>query len=205
MTSIPVNLAVEDQLSEAVLRRILSHVDRGFAIGTAYNRGGYGYLKRTVRGWNRAAAGIPFVLLTDLDSRYDCPPALIGDWLTEPLHPNLLFRVAVREVEAWLLGDRTNLARFLRVSPVLIPTGPEALGDPKTTLIALAAKSRRTDIRDRIVPKKGSTARQGRDYNGCLTEFVRGNWDIDSSSGECPSLRHALRRIREFDPVWDRP
>jgi hypothetical protein len=117
----------------------------------------------------------------------DTKDALIRDWLSELLPPNLLFRVAVREVEAWLLGDRTNLARFLRVSPALIPTGPEALGDPKTALIALAAKSRRTDIRDPIVPNKGSTARQGRDYNGCLTEFVRGDWDIDSSSGECPA------------------
>lgn len=201
MKSIPVNLAVEDQLSEAVLRRILSHVDRGFAVGVAYNRGGYGYLQRTVRGWNRAAVGIPFVLLTDLNNRYDCPPALIDDWLPEPIHPNLLFRVAVREVEAWLLGDRANLAKFLGVSTALVPIEAENLDDPKAALITLAASSRRRDVRDRIVPKRGSTARQGPDYNGCLVEFLR-DWDIDASAGECPSLLHALRRLKEFDPIW---
>lgn len=113
MTSIPVNLAVEDRLSEAVLRRILSHVDRGFTIGAAYNRGGYGYLKRTVRGWNRAAAGVSFVLLTDLDNRYDCPPALISDWLSEPLHPNLAY---VTRCEGYASSTRCG------IGPSLLPS-----------------------------------------------------------------------------------
>jgi len=202
MNSIPVNLAVEDQLSEAVLRRILSHTARGFAIGVAYNRGGYGYLRRTVRGWNTAAVGIPFILLTDLNSRYECPAALIHDWLGQRPHPNLLFRVAVREVEAWLLADPTSLAQFLGISKAVIPGNVEMLSDPKAALIDLARNSRHKSIRDRIVPKAGSTARQGRDYNGCLTEFVGSTWDVEASSHTCPSLERALRRVRAFRPKW---
>ncbi len=203
MSIIPVNLAVEDQLSEAVLRRILSHVGRGYAVGTAYNRGGYGYLKKTVHGWNRAAASTPFVLLTDLDTRYACPLELIQDWLPVPRHENLLFRVAVREVEAWLLGDRVNFAKFLGVPEKDLPREVETI-DPKEALIRLARRSRRRDVRERIVPKPGSTARQGPDYNGCLIEFVYSGWDIEASGRECSSLRHALVRLRTFTPVWQR-
>src|ERR1035441_2055564 len=74
--NIPVNLATEDELSEAVLRRLLDHADRGYAIGTAYGRRGFGYLRRTITGWNRAAQFVPFIVLTDLDRR-PCPTELI--------------------------------------------------------------------------------------------------------------------------------
>ena len=69
MTLIPVNLAIEDELSEEALRRMLGDVGR-FAIGSAYRRGGYGYLRKTIGGWNQASKGTPFLVLTDLD-RYE--------------------------------------------------------------------------------------------------------------------------------------
>jgi hypothetical protein len=106
---IPVNLATEDELSESVLRRLLAHADKGYSVGAAYGRRGFGYLRRTITGWNRAARFVPWVVLTDLD-RGTCPAALIDEWLTEPKHPNLLLRVAVREVEAWLLADRSTFS-----------------------------------------------------------------------------------------------
>jgi len=64
MNIVPVNLAVEDELSEAVLRAILSQL-RGYAVGVAYRRGGSGYLRRTIRGFNNAARGTPYVVLAD--------------------------------------------------------------------------------------------------------------------------------------------
>lgn len=103
MNPIPVNLAVEDELSEVVLRRLLADA-RCYAVGTVYGRRGNGYLRKTIVGWNRAARGCPFIVLTDLDNTR-CAPSLIAEWLTVPKHPNLLFRIAVREVEAWLLSD----------------------------------------------------------------------------------------------------
>ena len=65
MSPIPINLAVEDDLSEWVLRVLIDYVNREYSIGTTYGRNGFGYLRKTVRGWNTAARGIPFVLLTD--------------------------------------------------------------------------------------------------------------------------------------------
>ena len=44
--TIPINLATEDELSEAVLRRLIDYTKRGHAIGTTYGRGGYGDLRK---------------------------------------------------------------------------------------------------------------------------------------------------------------
>lgn len=63
MRTIPVHLAVEDELSEAVLRRLLEHANRGYAVGVTFGRSGYGYLRNSIGGWNRAARGVPFVVL----------------------------------------------------------------------------------------------------------------------------------------------
>jgi hypothetical protein len=200
---IPINLATEDELSEAVVRRLLGFAGRGYEIGTAYRRGGFGYLRRTIAGWNRAAQGVPFIILTDLDE-HACPKALIDDWLTEPLHQNLLFRVAVREVEAWLLADRESLSRFLVVGEHLVPASPESIKDPKAALIELARKSKSAVMRDRIVPNRGSSAKQGPDYNGCLVEFVETRWNVRSAAFSSPSLARTLKRIAAFGQTWHR-
>jgi hypothetical protein len=126
MAVVPINLAVEDELSELVLRRLLGASGVDYHVGVVNRRGGFGYLRSRVSGWNRAAAGVPFLVLTDLDNA-PCPPALLADWLPEGPHPNLMFRVAVREVEAWLIADRLALARFLRCRPRDVPPDPEAL------------------------------------------------------------------------------
>ena len=201
MPPIPVNLAVEDELSEAVVRRLLEYVGRAYAIGTTYGLRGNGYLRKNFEGWNRAARGKPFILVTDLD-RYPCPSALISDWLGREGHPNLLFRVAVREIEAWILADRLTFARYLGVSDQIIPANPEAEEDPKRALITAARRSRNRSVRERIVPRTGSTAQQGPDYNGCLIEFVSKRWNIATAASAAMSLSRTLRKFRQFTPVW---
>ena len=200
-TPIPVNLAVEDELSEAVIRRLLRNSKRKYAIGTVYGRNGFGYLRKTIVGWNSAARGIPFLVLTDLDT-YPCPTALIEDWISGHQHPNLLLRIAVREIESWVLADPANISHFLRVKPHTIPPNPDSLPDPKRALIETASRSRSRDIRDRIVPRRTSTAKHGPDYNGCLIEFVSESWNIRSATGASPSLARTVARLRSFTPSW---
>jgi len=198
---IPINLAVEDDLSEAVIRRMLAASLKRFAIGSCYSRGGFGYLKRTIRGFNAAAEGTPFLVLTDLDSAA-CAPELIRNWLPVSQHANLLFRVAVREVEAWLLAHRDAIARHLRVSVSTIPPKPEAVGDAKAALIQAASASRSRDIREDIVPPKGSARKQGPNYNSCLIQFVAHAWDPTVAAASADSLRRALDAITRFSPTW---
>jgi hypothetical protein len=199
--NIPVNLAVEDELSEAVLRRLLDSANRGYAVGATHGRRGSGYLKSSIASWNRAAQFVPIVVLTDLDSRA-CPNTLIDSWLEEPQHPNLVLRVAVREVEAWLLADRSGLAQFLRVPEKRLPLDPDALLDAKAALIDVARRSRSVGVRERIVPRQGSTAEQGREYNSCLCEFVRADWKIHEAAAASASLKRTIERLNSFTPVW---
>lgn len=198
---IPINLAVEDEVSEAVLRRLLGSC-ANFAVGFAYRRGGYGYLRKTIHGWNQAAKGTPFVVLTDLNNRYACPAELIANWLSVPRHPNLLFRVAVHEVESWLLADIQNFSRFIGVPEHEFTRDTDGLGDAKRTLLELGRKSRLRLIRDSLIPRRGSTAKQGPAYNSCLGKFVRNHWDFNAASVNSPSLARTVRRLAAFNPVW---
>jgi len=202
MTPIPINIAVEDLLSEAVAKRLLAASGRPFSVGVVYNRGGYGYLKKTAHGWNNAAKGTPFFLLTDLDSAI-CPADIMASWLPQPKHDNFIFRVAVREVESWLLADRDNLSHFIEVQKAKFPERPDELSDPKATLVGLASASRLHPIKARLVPGPKSTAKQGRDYNGCLSEFVVTHWDPERAALNSPSLDRCRKRLASFGPVWN--
>ena len=197
---IPINLAVEDDLSEAVLRRILQ---TRYDVGVCYKRGGFGYLKKTIRGFNNASKGMPHIVLTDLD-RGGCAPALIKEWLSVPIHHNLLFRVAVREVESWVLADRDRFAKFLGIRKTLVPVNVDAIDDPKKCLINLARNSRKRNLREDIVPTEGSTAKQGPDYNGRLKSFVEEFWNPYEAMHNSPSLRRTIRAVEKFQPEWDR-
>lgn len=202
MIHIPINIATEDELSEAVLKRLLEHTKRNYSIGTAFRRGGYGFLKRRIEGWNRAAASTPVIILTDLDMA-PCPAQLINSWLKHPVHPNLIMRIAVREVESWLLADSEGLAAYLGIKINSCPEHPDELQDPKAKLVALAQTSRSREIKSRIVPKANSTAKQGPDYNSCLRTFVAESWDVSFASKRSPSLLRAIERFTEFNPTWE--
>jgi hypothetical protein len=199
MTPVSIYLAVEDELSEHVLRRVLAEHERKFDVRAVYGKEGYGYLKKKAPGFNHAAQACPFLLLTDLDT-YECPPDLLRDWLQTPQHPHFLLRVAVREVEAWLLGDVDGLRRFLGVRSTAPIPAPESIPDPKAALLDLALTGRKRAVREAVVARDERTGRllQGPDYNGTLGQFVRDHWDSAKARRSCPSLERmwaALGRI----------
>lgn len=194
------NLAVEDRLSEVILKTIIKQSDRYFQILTCYNKGGYGYLKKTISGFNNAAQITPFLVLTDLDNNV-CPSALIQQWLKVPQHPNLLFRIAVKEVESWVLADQEKFAEFLGIEKKLIPTEVDLIADPKTLLINLARRSKNREIREAIVPRKNSTAQVGPDYNNKLTDFVINHWRVKQAILTSLSLKRTYEKIMSFEPV----
>jgi hypothetical protein len=195
-----VTLAVEDVLSEFVLREIIRQSQRPYMVVNCLCRGGYGYLKKNIRHFNEAAQGIPFLVLTDLD-RAECPPTLIKKWLPYPTHPNLLFRIAVREVEAWLLAHRDAFAQFLGISEKLIPKEVDAISDPKQLLINLAARSKKRELRQAIAPHAGKTATIGPNYNGKLKEFVITDWQAKIAACCSPSLQRTVNAIATFEPT----
>ncbi len=205
MTSpIPLNLAVEDPLTEALFTKILGTIPKGYATRTIYNRGGHGYLRQNINGFNLAAKGIPFLVGTDLDV-YACPPALINEWLISPKHHNLLIRVAVRESEAWVLADRKSFARFLGIRVELLPENVEDIANPKEELIRLARCLRSRYLRDDLCPPPNSTRKVGPNYNARLAIFVQQHWDANAARERSNSLSRTIDRLLAFQPVWPHP
>jgi hypothetical protein len=203
MTDIPINLVFEDVLSEAVLKKMLKQSQRPFSVGHCLNQRGYGKIKKIISGLNHAAKGMPYLVLTDLDNA-ECPLVIISEWLTQPKYPNLLFRIAVKEVEAWLLAHRSAFADFLGISVDLIPGDADRIPDPKQLLINLAKKSKKRKLRDAIVPPPNSTAKIGKDYNGQLIQFVNKSWQVASAQTNSPSLERAMNALRKFQPTWEK-
>ncbi|TAN95639.1 MAG: DUF4276 family protein [Phormidium sp. SL48-SHIP] len=198
MSSTPINLVYEDVLRGAVLDKILAHVEADYVVGLRLSKNGFGYIKKNIRGFNKAAQGSPYLVLTDLDQT-DCPITLIQDWLGgQPKHPNLLFRIAVREVESWLLADRRAFSDFFAVDLAKVPQNPDQVDDPKRDLINLVRTSKQKDLRQAIVPEQGSTAKVGKDYNAPLLKFISQPWRVREAMNQSKSLQRTVFALEAF-------
>src|SRR5208337_572645 len=126
----------------------------GFSIYSFQGLKGKSFLKQRIIAFNNAARFNPWLVLVDLDS-CECAPKLRSAWLTNPARL-MRCRVVVRAIEAWLMADADTLSDFLHVRPAFIPANPDALGNPKESLVSLARRSTRADLRKDMVPRAGS-------------------------------------------------
>lgn len=188
-----VSTVVEDDLSNAVLRKMLNVTRPDIIVHSERVCGGFGDIKKGLHAFNCASALRPWIVLTDLDAA-TCPPSLIADWCGGIcLNPNLVFRVAVRSIESWLLADRNAIASFLMIAVNRIPAYPEQVGDAKLELIQLAKSARKKGVRQALVPVPGAV--QGPDYNDCLSTFVDQHWDLSIARTNSQSLDRALMKV----------
>jgi len=196
-----ITLAVEDALSEFVAKRLLSDYLPGAAIRETLGHQGVGFLRRRMRDLNQIALyQNPVLVLADLDSPEDCAAnrvsALIGGL---PHSTSLLIRIAVMEVESWILADRRGIAGWLGVAASIVPTSSENLHDPKRTLVEIARRSRSRALREAIAPQSiRGTGRAGPAYNDSLGEFVTQHWNPEAARRNAPSLDRAIARIVEL-------
>ena len=190
-----VNIAVEGDLDEVMLRRVLDFA--GVAVMNVYGKRGKDHIRGNIVRYNQAARYSPWVVLVDLNNDAQCAPLLLDAWLPQR-HPHLQLRIAVRGAEAWLLADRFAVADFLRVRQQSIPAQPEDELDPKACLINIARRSRAKTIRQDIIPSQLSSARQGPDYTGQLIQFTTSRWDPARAAEHAPSLRRTLRSLSRW-------
>lgn len=195
---IPTILVVEDILSEMVLRKMLASFPKKFSVRNCLGKEGFGFIQKNMPAFNKAASTIGIVVLTDLDNNL-CPRLILNRWLPQvERHPQLLFRVAIYEVEAWLLSHRDALARYFRIALDLIPENSESVQDPKALIIELADQSPRKEIREAIVPGPGRRRKVGPDYNGCLLYFVHHYWEVEKARPHSRSLHRAMVALARY-------
>lgn len=187
--------AVEGDIDEAVVEILIEQA--GGQVGTVYGKVGKAHLRQKIQGYNNAARFSLWMVLVDLDHEEDCAPRLRERWLSDSA-PNLCFRVAVREVEAWLLADADTLASYLSVARSRMPSNPEQLRDPKGTIVDLARRSRRREIREGLVPRIESRRDVGPTYTSQLVEYVKSDWRPDHAARRSGSLHQAIRCLRRI-------
>ena len=200
----PITLAVEDAVSEIVAKRLLHDYCPEEAVTETLGNQGIGYIRRRIRDLNQIALyQNPVLVLADLDRRDDCAPNRVFQLKGRlEIAPALLIRVAVLEIESWILADREGIAEWLGVALNVVPRSPETLEDPKRVFVQLASRSRRRYMREGMSPSEvRGTHRTGPDYNEMVSEFVALQWNPEAARYNSPSLDRAINRISELgDP-----
>lgn len=191
------NCVYEDELTSSVIKRLINEFSSQISIAQEINAHGFGKIKRDILKYNNAAKQTPFFVITDLDKK-ECAVTLIRDWFgNNQKETNLIFRVAVREIDAWILADKKGIAKALHISPDIILSDPEKIEDPKGFLMQISKKSKNREIREEF-PPKDSYAHQGPLYNTILTEFVNSEWNLKDAMQHSKSLEKAYNALKTF-------
>lgn len=190
-------LVVEDQLSLAVGQKLVGEVPGALQVGLQLVARGSGMIRKSLPKYRGASHVQPHLILTDLDTM-PCAPALLLQWGAVRLPASMLLRVAVREIEAWVLADKEAFAGFAEIAEIKLPDEPELLDDPKLTLVNLVRRSRNRRLQAELVPRQGSALSIGPLYNERLSMFVRDCWRPHKAAEHAPSLQRTRRRIAEL-------
>ncbi|MCO2312501.1 DUF4276 family protein, partial [Pseudomonas aeruginosa] len=170
---------------------------RGFNVHTRLGGRGFGYLRQKMEAFNSIASYMPVIVLTDLDTSrtvYD----LRKKWLPKNKSENLIFRIAVREIESWILADSESFSEFLGVSKAVIPRAPDELANPKDKLLELVKKSSKRSLKEEMLPAKNSSSPIGLGYNVNLCSYVEGDWSFERACERSPSLARAKKCLSGF-------
>lgn len=190
----PIAIATEDQLSEAIALRLIADIPTPHFIQHKLGKTGNGYLRSRMGSWYQLAQQQVMLVLTDLD-RANCLVEFRDQWLLAEPPQNLLLRIAVREVESWVLADHVAMRALIGVKGVL-PAAPDELADPKQSLLKLA-KSAPKQIRADLLKTIDGNLAQGLGYNARLTAWVNSEWSPQRAAERSPSLARARSRLNE--------
>jgi hypothetical protein len=189
-----VSLVVEDVLQETTLQKLLNTYRQDMRILSISGKCGNLYIRDNIRAFNKASQYLPYIVLTDLDKKV-CAPQLKREWINFELHKNMLFRIAEKEIDAWILSDREAFAKWMSIPVNKIPVNTQEIENPKQFIINLARRSRKKDMKD-IVPQ--GTAIQGPGYNILLRKFIMEQWDAERAANCNASLRRTIERLKAF-------
>lgn len=193
----PISVVAEDLLTQAVLHKCIAEYLPEHSIVRSEVKGGRGNVQRQLRAYAALAARIPVLIGVDLDGD-GCAPGLLASWaMSYSPDPRLLIRVAVREVESWVLADRKQIARLIRAQSDDITRDPDALDDPKLFFLTLARATPDMELKSDLVPRNfGIHPRIGPAYNPRMCKFVQEKWRPHVAERRSKSLARTLDAIR---------
>ncbi len=187
-------LATEDEVSEQVGLSLAAEAN--LEVGQCLRKGGNGYLRARIPNFLQMAQRQPVVVITDLDVAR-CPPELRNSFVGRRVAPaSFVLRVAVREIESWLLADHPAMRSLIGPGGVL-PPRPDELPDPKSLLLMLARRAPRR-MREDLIKLRGAVASQGLGYNARLSQFVKEEWRPERASSRSDSLARARRQLQRL-------
>jgi hypothetical protein len=193
------HVVVEGDTDIPVLEKLAA--DARLPMPLFLDMGGKGQLDTRLAGFNRAARGGPWVVVRDLDNDAPCAPSYVSALKLKPARW-MVFTLAVRELESWLLADASALAEFLGVKVSMIPEDPDREEDPTETIVGLARRSSRPSIKRAMVPASGSNAQVGPLYEARIIEFGRRDWDVERACRRSVSLGRTRRAMRDLGDRW---
>lgn len=196
---------VEDAPSAAVAHKLVATRNAQmehslvFRNGFPAVMGGYGAIKSNCEAFLKMAkGGIHSFILTDLDTA-ECACSLIRSRFSIPnnddvvLPPQCIFRVAVREVESWIIADHEAWAAFIGIPAANFSTQPDQLDDPKRHLLNVIRRKGRKKIHREMLPH--GAAQIGPRYNEILCDFVDSSWEPERAAKSSPSLDRAFKAL----------
>lgn len=184
----------EDSLCCALATKLVESVLGWSLAQPAVDTKGVTNLQKNLSRYTQIARLHPVLCLADTDGQ--CALQLREQWLPANAPNHFHLRLAVPEIESWIMADRKALGSFLGIAPSTIPDHPDDLPDAKQTIINLAKRSRQRHIRQELVSGQGS--RRGAGYNTHLRGFVARDWRPYAAEAHSPSLARAIQRLAEL-------
>lgn len=189
-------IAFEDVVHEAILRKIIPTLEDDSWIIT----GGKVKLDMRVTEWTKAAPYQKIIVLRDLDNDEYCAPEFLRTRRLVGVHENFVFRLSVREAEAWILADKQSFCNHFRCSyQRLDRLNVDQIDDPKKLLLKTIHNGRLTGNRKRlIVDKKDGEFIQLHGYNTEIINYIETSWNLNAAIRNSESLKRSTTAIREL-------
>ena len=142
------------------------------------------------------------LVLRDLDHDAKCAPSLLQNLLPPKPPRGLCLRIAVRQIESWLLADVAGFSLAFDVNLKTHQIKPDESDNPKQDLINYCRRSKSRTVRWGMVPKK--SGRTGPQYTTLIRRFARTGWNPDLAAKRSPSLARALAAIDRLtaEGIW---
>lgn len=183
----------EDSLCCALGEKLVMGVLGWSLAQPAVDTKGVTHLQKNLARYTGIARLHPVLCLADSDG--ECVLHMRQHWLPHGAPNGFHLRLAVPEIDSWMMADREALADFFRVPESRIPNKPDELQDAKQAVLNLARQSKQRCIRGEVVTRNNT---QGVGYNVHMREFVSNHWRPHVAKASSPSLARAIRRLDEL-------